>query len=117
MPTDQDSSLDCYLQIRHGKTTIFTDVTEQTTIFELKQILCELLHVDSNSISLRSKGQTLDDDSKHLLEYGITSKDAQPQSPVQLEYSLRLDDGSWISDEIIPYANENTYSVDEQTSN
>jgi len=105
---------DCYLQIRHGKTTVFTDVTEQTTISELKDILSKILHLRSDSIVLTCKGQTLDTDSKHLFECGIISRDARPQNPAQLEYSVRLDDGTYESNEIIPYANENVLLIDEQ---
>lgn len=105
---------ECYLQIRHAKTTIFTDVSEKTTVSELKQILSNILQINPETIRLTSKGQLLDIDTKHLLEYGITSSQAQPQTPLQLEYSLQLDDGSYPSDEIIPYASENLSPNDDQ---
>jgi hypothetical protein len=63
---------------------------------------------------LTIKGQILDIDSKHLLEYGITTKEARPQNPIQLEFTLKLDDGSYENDEIIPYSTENNLSNDEQ---
>ncbi len=105
---------DCYLQIRHAKQTIFTDVTETTTVFQLKQILANILQIDPDAIRLTSKGQILDIDTKHLLEYGITSKEAQPQNPIQLEFSLKLNDGSYEIDEIIPYSTQNYPLNDEQ---
>jgi hypothetical protein len=105
---------DCYLQIRRGKQTIFTDVAETTTLVELKQIIANILKVNPEIIRLTSKGQILDIDSKHLLEYGITTKDARPQTPFQLEFVLQLDDGTYETEEIIPYTTENNSSNEEQ---
>jgi hypothetical protein len=105
---------DCYLQIRHSNKTIFTDVAETTSVSELKQILANILRIDPDTIRLTIKGQILDIDSKHLLEYGITTKEARPQNPIQLEFTLKLDDGSYENDEIIPYSTENNLSNDEQ---
>ena len=105
---------DCYLQIRHAKTTVFTEVSENATISELKQILSDVLQINPDTIRLTSKGQTLDTDTKHLLEYGITAKEAQPQNPIQLEYSFKLDDGSYETDEAIPYFSQTYPSNEEQ---
>lgn len=107
------SSSDCYLQIRHGKQTIFTDVFETTTVFQLKQILANILQIDSDAIRLTSKGEILDGDTKHLLEYGITSKVSRPQNPFQLEFTFKLDDGSYETDEIVPYSASSYPSNDE----
>jgi hypothetical protein len=104
---------DCYLQIRRGKQTIFTDVSETTTLAELKQIIANILKIKSEIIRLSSKGHILDIDSKHLLEYGITTKEARPQTPFQLEFVLQLDDGSYETEEIIPYTTENNAGSDE----
>jgi len=104
---------DCYLQIRHGKQTIFTDVAETTTLAELKQIIANILKIKPEIIRLSSKGQILDIDSKHLLEYGISTKEARPQTPFQLEFVLQLDDGSYETEEIIPYTTENNSGSDE----
>jgi hypothetical protein len=114
IPSTDNKYSDCYLQIRHGKQTIFTDVTETTTISQLKQILSHILRIDSDAIHLISKGEILDIDSKNLLEYGITSKEARPQDPFQLEYTLKLDDGSYENAEIIPYSSQNYPSNDEE---
>ena len=46
---------DCYLQIRHGKQTIFTDVAETTTVSELKQIIANILRIDPDTIRLTIK--------------------------------------------------------------
>lgn len=95
---------DCYLQIRRGKQTIFTDVTEATTVSELKQLLAHLLHIQPEIIRLTAKGQCLDTDSEHLLGYGVTSKRARPQNPFPLEFLLQLDDGSYETEQIVPYS-------------
>ncbi|CAF3732298.1 unnamed protein product [Rotaria sp. Silwood1] len=106
---------DCYLQIRRGKQTIFTDVAETTTVSELKQIIANILKINPEIIRLTSKGQILDIDSKHLHEYGIITKEARPQTPFQLEFVLQLDDGTYESEEIIPYtAESNSRSDDSQ---
>jgi len=108
MQSSSNTYPDCYLQIRHAKQTIFTDVAETTTISDLKQILANILAIDPHTIRLKSKGQILDTDTKNLLEYGITTKQARPQDPFQ------LDDGSYENDEIIPYSVQNNPSNDEQ---
>lgn len=109
-----NSTADCFLQVRHRKTTIFTDVTETTTVVQLKQILGNILQIDPQAIRVTCKGQIFDNDNKRLIEYGVTSKQARPQNPLQLEYSLRIADGSYESDEIIPYLTENSLLTDEQ---
>ncbi|CAF3245500.1 unnamed protein product [Rotaria socialis] len=104
---------DCYLQIRRAKMTIFTDIAETATVSELKQTLGYILHLDPNIIRLISKGQILDADTKRLNECGITTKEARPQNPFQLEFTLKLDDGTYENVEIIPYAIQNSSSNDE----
>jgi hypothetical protein len=113
LPPTANTYSDCYLQIRRGKQTIFTDVAETTTLGELKQILGNILKIHPETIRLSSKGQVLDIDSKHLLEYGVTTKEARPQSPFQLEFVVKLDDGTYETDEIIPYTTESTSGSDE----
>ncbi|CAF0904250.1 unnamed protein product [Rotaria sordida] len=106
---------DCYLQIRRGKQTIFTDVAEITTLLELKQIIANILKINPEIIRLTYKGQILDIDGKHLHEYGIITKEGRPQTPLQLEFVLQLDDGTYESEEIIPYtAESNTRPDDSQ---
>jgi hypothetical protein len=113
LPSTANTHSDCYLQIRRGKQTIFTDVAETTTLTELKQILANILKISPEIIRLSSKGQVLDIDSKHLLEYGVTTKEARPQTPFQLEFVLQLDDGTYETEEIIPYTSENTSGSDD----
>ncbi|CAF2511075.1 unnamed protein product [Rotaria sp. Silwood2] len=115
LPSTANTYCDCYLQIRRGKQTIFTDVAETTTLVELKQIIANILKISPEIIRLTCKGQILDIDSKHLHEYGITTKEARPQTPFQLEFVLQLDDGTYESEEITPYtAESNSRSDDPQ---
>jgi hypothetical protein len=114
LPSTVNTYSDCYLQIRHAKQTVFTDVAETTTVYELKQILANILRIDPDTIRLISKDQTLDIDNKHLVEYGITTRESRPQNPFQLEFVVKLDDGSYENDEIVPYSTENSSSNDEQ---
>jgi hypothetical protein len=114
LPSTANTYPDCYLQIRRGKQTIFTDVAETTTLAELKQIIANILKINPEIIRLTSKGQVLDIDGKHLLEYGITTKEARPQTPFHLEFLLQLDDGTFETEEIIPYTTENNSSNEEQ---
>ncbi|CAF0992066.1 unnamed protein product [Rotaria sp. Silwood1] len=113
LPLTSNIYPDCYLQIRRAKQTIFTDVAETTTVYELKQIIGNILRIDPNIIRLSVQGQILDNDSKHLLEYGITTKEARPQNPFQLEFVLKVDDDSYENLEVIPYSMHNTSSNDE----
>jgi len=114
LPSTVSTYSNCYLQIRHAKQTVFTDVAETATVSQLKQILANILQINPDAIRLISKGQILDVDTKHLLEYGITTKEAVPQNPFQLEFSLKQDDGSYDTDGITPYFTGNALSNDEQ---
>ena len=113
LPATANTNSDCYLQIRRRKQTIFTDVSEMTTLGELKQIIANILIINPDTIRLHCKGQVMDIDSKHLLEYGITTKEARPQTPFPLEFALQLDDGTFETEEVIPYTAENQSTSDE----
>lgn len=114
LPPSANTNSDCYLQLRRGKQTIFTDVAETTTLAELKQIIAHILRINPDIIRVKCKGQILDIDGKHLLEYGITTKEARPQTPFQLEFHLQQDDSSFEPDEIVPYSTENQSSNNDQ---
>jgi len=116
LPASANLNSDCYLQIRRGKQTVFTDVSETHTLGDLKQILAHILKINPEIIRIKNKGQLMDIDAKHLLEYGITTKDARPQTPYQLEYLLLLDDGSMETEEIIPYTAENQSATTEPSN-
>ncbi|CAF0733139.1 unnamed protein product [Rotaria sordida] len=113
LPSTSNTYHDCYLQIRRAKQTIFTDVAEATTVYELKQIMGNILRIDPNIIRLSVSGQIFDTDSKQLVEYGITTKEARPQNPFQLEFTLKLDDDSYENIEIVPYTTQTSSSNDE----
>lgn len=114
LPTIQTPLSDCYLQIRRAKQTIFTDISETATVLELKQILGHILDVEHDIIRLIAKGQVLDIDSKHLNEYGITTKEARPQNPFQLEIVFKLEDGTYENVQIVPYSTQNDSVHDDQ---
>ena len=99
-----DRPADCYLQIRRGNQTIFADVMETTTVSELKQLLGNILHISPDIIRLAMKAKLLDIDSKHLLEYGVTTHQARPQTPFPLEFLVQRDDGSYETEEIVSYS-------------
>ena len=113
LPSTANTHPDCYLQIRRRKQTIFTDVSETTTLADLKQIISHILKIHPETIRLYCKGHVMDIDAKHLLEYGITTKEARPQTPFPLEFALQLDDGTFETEEIIPYTTENQSTSDE----
>ncbi|CAF1129725.1 unnamed protein product [Adineta steineri] len=114
LSTTSNTYPDCYLQIRRGKQTLFTDVAETLTIGDLKRIIAHILKLNPEMIRLTAKGQVLDNDTKRLLEYGITAKEARPQAPYQLEFLLQLEDGAFETEEIVPYTSENNSRSDEQ---
>ena len=105
-PSTISSYSNCYLQIRRAKQTIFTDVTETTTVIELKQIIGNILQVDPNQIRLLRNSQILDIDSKLIADYGINRKNALPQNPYQLEFVLKSDSISYENVEVVPYSTE-----------
>ena len=113
LPATSNTNSDCYLQIRRRKQTIFTDVLETTTLVDLKQIIANILLINPDTIRLHCKGQVMDIDSKYLLEYGITTKEARPQTSYPLEFVLQLDDGTFEAEEIVPYTTENQSTSDE----
>jgi hypothetical protein len=116
MPPIASSHADCYLQIRRGKQTIFTDVSEATTVSELKHVVAQILKVSPEIIRIKSKIQVLDVDDRRVVEYGITTKDARPQTPFQLECILQLDDGTYETEDIVPYTSESNASNPEHPS-
>lgn len=116
IPSTANTNSDCYLQIRRAKQTIFTDVAETTTIRDLKQIIANILKISPEIIRLSSKGQIFDIDGKTVLEYGISTKEARPQGPFQLEFALQLDDGTYETEEIVPYTSDSNGRPDESQS-
>jgi hypothetical protein len=114
LPSTANTNSDCYLQIRRGKQTIFTDVAETTNLAELKQTIAYIIKINPEMIGIKFKGQLLDTDGKNLVEYGISAKDARPQAPLQLEFLVQAEDGVWDNEEIVPYRTENQPSINEQ---
>ncbi|CAL1527853.1 unnamed protein product [Lymnaea stagnalis] len=80
-----------FLMINYKKTTIFTDVTESTTVGELKRIIAAILKSPSQYMMLY-KGETLlAQDHKTLSYYGYTMSVAKAYSPDIVTLVLTLD--------------------------
>ncbi|KAM7239605.1 hypothetical protein CapIbe_009100 [Capra ibex] len=82
---------DVFLMIRRHKTTIFTDVKESNTVFELKRIVEGILERPPDEQRLYEDDQLLDD-SKTLGECGFTSQTARPQAPATVGLAFRADE-------------------------
>ncbi|UJR08423.1 hypothetical protein I4U23_012693 [Adineta vaga] len=114
IPSSSNAASDCYLQLRRGKQTVFMDVPETLAVGDLKRFLAHILKLNPEIIRLSGRGQVLESDTKLLREYGITTKEARPQAPCQLEFVLQLEDGTFETEEIVPYTSENSSRSDEQ---
>lgn len=76
--------MDVFLMIRRGKTTIFADAKETTTVYEVKKIIEGILKKapeDQRLIKLVKDQQVVMEDSKQLSEYGYTHASARAQLP------------------------------------
>ena len=76
--------MDVFLMIRRGKTTIFADAKETTTVYEVKKIIEGILKKapeDQRLIKLVKDQQVVMEDSKQLSEYGYTHTSARAQLP------------------------------------
>ncbi|CAI9603330.1 unnamed protein product [Staurois parvus] len=74
--------------IRRGKTTIFTDAKENTTVYELKRIVEGILKRAPEDQRLYKDDQLLDDN-KSLGDCGFTSQTARPQAPATVGLAFR----------------------------
>ncbi|CAI9173081.1 unnamed protein product [Rangifer tarandus platyrhynchus] len=83
--------MDVFLMVRRGKTSIFTEATESSTVFELKRIIQGILKRPPDEQRLYKDDQLLDD-SKTLGECGFTSQMALPQAPVTEGLAFREDE-------------------------
>ncbi|KAG5195281.1 hypothetical protein JEQ12_012570 [Ovis aries] len=85
------AAADVFLLIRRGKTTIFTEAKESSTVFELKRIIQGILKRPPDEQQLYKDDHLLDD-SKTLGECGFTSQMALPQAPVIVGLAFREDE-------------------------
>ncbi|KAF4015792.1 hypothetical protein G4228_007399 [Cervus hanglu yarkandensis] len=83
--------MDVFVMVRRGKTTIFTEAKESSTVFELKRIIQGILKRPPDEQRLYKDDQLLDD-SKTLGECGFTSQTALPQAPVTVGLAFREDE-------------------------
>ncbi|XP_062331456.1 elongin-B-like [Osmerus eperlanus] len=86
--------MDVFLMIRRGKTTIFTDAKESTTVYELKRIVEGILKRAPEDQRLFKDDQVLDD-SKTLGDCGFTNQTARPQAPATVGLAFRVGDDSF----------------------
>ncbi|XDB64506.1 hypothetical protein AB1E18_017815 [Capra hircus] len=85
------AAMDVSLLIRRGKTTIFTEAKESSTVFELKRLIQGILKRPPDEQQLYKDDHLLDD-SKTLGECGFTSQMALPQAPVIVGLAFREDE-------------------------
>ncbi|XP_040211763.1 elongin-B isoform X1 [Rana temporaria] len=94
---------DVFLMIRHGKTTIFTDAKENTTVYELKRIVEGILKRAPEDQRLYKDDQLLDDN-KSLGDCGFTSQTARPQAPATVGLAFRCSGDSFEPLRIEPFS-------------
>ncbi|KAH9512805.1 hypothetical protein Btru_038227 [Bulinus truncatus] len=61
-----------YLMIHHKRTTVFTDVREDSTVDEVKKILQEILKVDQQNMKLFKENVLMSLGDKPVSSYGLT---------------------------------------------
>ncbi|GAB1602590.1 elongin-B-like [Argonauta hians] len=91
--------MDVFLMIRRKKCTIFTDVKENTTIFEVKKIVEGILKVPPENQKLYREETALDDH-KTLSDCGYTSSSARAQAPATIGLAVKVPDGDFESLEL-----------------
>ncbi|KAI6182947.1 hypothetical protein M3Y97_00435100 [Aphelenchoides bicaudatus] len=89
--------MELFFEIYRGKQHIFADVRESGTVADLKQIISGIIQIPTSEITIkrptndtRTSWETIDSD-KALLELGFTQKNAKPDDPSQLAYTLPSD--------------------------
>ncbi|KAK3919599.1 Elongin-B [Frankliniella fusca] len=96
--------MDVYLMIRRKKLTIFTDAKESTTVLQLKKMIQGITKFAPENQQLFSKDNELMEDSKSLLDCGITANSAKAQSPAQVNLAVRDESGQFESLDLTPYS-------------
>ncbi|CAI9744454.1 elongation factor B, polypeptide 2 [Octopus vulgaris] len=86
--------MDVFLMIRRKKCTIFTDVKENTTIYEVKKIVEGILKVPPENQRL-FRDETALDDNKTLSDCGYTSSSARAQAPATIGLAFKAADGEF----------------------
>ncbi|KAI6202834.1 hypothetical protein M3Y94_00485900 [Aphelenchoides besseyi] len=92
--------MELFFEVQRKTSHIMTDVAENGTVADIKKIVGGILNVPFNNITLkrstndaRTSWVTLDSD-KTLLELGFSQKNAKPDEPALLAYSLPEDNDS-----------------------
>jgi len=89
--------MDVFLMIRRGKTTMFADAKETTTVLEVKKIIEGILKKapeEQRLYKIVRDQQIAMEDSKQLSEYGYTHTSARAQlpEPIGLVYRIGTND-------------------------
>lgn len=90
--------------IQRKKLTIFTDVKDNTEIYEVKKIIEGIIKVPPKDQMLFTKDQDVMEDDKILSEYGYTTAVARAQSPGFIGLALRQENGEFESLDLEPYS-------------
>lgn len=90
--------------IRRKKLTIFTDAKETTTVLQLKKMIQGITKFATENQQLFNKDNTEMEDSRSLMEYGITANSAKAQSPAQVNLAVRDESGQFEALELTPYS-------------
>lgn len=83
--------MDVFLMIRRKKQTIFTDVKDNTTVYEVKKVIEGILKKSPEEQQLYSKDNQIMDDSKTISEYGYTSTTSKAQLPETIGLVFKLE--------------------------
>lgn len=94
-------TMDVFLMIRRKKCTIFTDVKENTTIYDVKKIVEGILKVPPENQRLFHDDTPLDDN-KTLSDCGYTSGTARAQAPATIGLAFKAADGEFEPLELSP---------------
>lgn len=110
--------MDAFMMIQRKKLTIFTDAKDNILVHELKKIIACIIKVSPQNQQLYYKDEIMDE-SKTLLECGLSSTTAKAQSPATIGLALKMEDGEFEQLEMIPYSSppELPYVMKNQESN
>ncbi|KAI6230084.1 hypothetical protein M3Y99_01099000 [Aphelenchoides fujianensis] len=86
--------MELFFEVQREKTHIMVDTRENGTVADIKQLIASITNVPIGDIALkrptndaRTAWETMEDQ-KSLLELGFTQKNAKPDEPFLLTYTL-----------------------------
>lgn len=84
--------------------TIFTDAKETTTVLQLKKMIQGITKFAPENQLLFNKDSTEMEDTRVLMEYGITANAAKAQSPAQVNLAVKDESGQFEALDLTPYS-------------